>query len=903
VAGTGHQPRFAQLTYASADRAGYARGWQVQDTVGALTSTEQEFLTRRIVTRLTPAANVPAYLAADEVRGLPRRLVYAPAPDGAAAYWHTAPCGSDAQGRPGNVFVHVLLDRAAHRAGPSPARPSDLCRSPHWLRPFGRDDVATTTLDTVPEPPWEPAPGWAEVLAFLFRTPPPDVGVLCLLLDAVYAAMAGGPQVVFGARTEEAALCWIAAASHLMSPGTARRFHWSTSERLVERRSWPDGVHLVVVPYEDVAGARPLEGLVLLGEDERVRRIDRGRGPRVTRGGSSVAVTEWSAMAYEVSALPERAAMVLSRLDRVAAEAGDCDLDPAWPMAMVVATMPDEFPDAVPAARRVLETRSPRHLATDHPGLYAHVLALAGSRVGPTTEDAWNVLLRGAPTWAELAVLRDLYLLRALGDEDWLARRDVPGTHESVLTQEAPVAAAVRERAAELLRSLHRQSQEGGPVSGRVTVAAVVVRFTDIVRACRIDPEQDGGSPTRLNELWDWVANQVVLVPGPRESLLAVLGNRVGPDARTELARVLTRCLGGDRSRVGTRVPVTVLGLVGTRLPRPAELKRMQLNPLQRELAACLTLVDPDPWSLAWLVRVWDLLGPGADDDERDRLLRVGETARPGHLAVLLDHPQPAPVHDLVRRTLLQARPGAETDDLVDAVLGGDPAGAGPAGLRPVAELRRITDRGPETPEGRIQLLTLALRVLTEVTPAAVTPSVWRAMLAAHTAEMLRRSWDQRPETVDEQLPPAVTQALRVQAADPDGNESSARMLARYPDVPDAALVHAGLCLRWRGEDIPPGGNRLRRLGEIVVPDTDFPSIVNRAASLRHRDERLDENGRDDGLRRFRQELPSPERSRAWRLFATRGEDPDAACRAWWAEVTATGPEAATTDSAPWGGY
>lgn len=899
-----HQPRFAQLTYASTDQDGRARGWQVLDTTGDLTPCEQEFLTRQITTRFTPATEVPTYLAAEEARALPRRLVHAPGPDGATAYWHTTPCGSDAQGRPGNVFVHVLLDRTTHPAGPSPQRPSDLCGSPHWLRPFGQDEVAAAALEEVPEPPWEPAPGRAEVLSFLFGSASPDVGVFCLLLDAVYAAMSGGPRVVFGVRTEESGQHWIATVSHMMSPGAARRFYWSTSERLAERQSWPGEVHLVVVPYEDLTDCGPLEQLVLLSEDEQVRRADPGHGPRMTRNGSSVAVTTWSAMAYEMSALPERAAAVLSRLDDIAAVVGDVGLDPAWPMAMVLATMPETFADAMATTRRVLGTRSPQHLASKRE-LYTHVLELAGTEAGATTQDAWNAV-RQAPAGTWRAVLRDLYLLRALGDESWLARPGTPGTDEQLVpAQKPPVAEAVRERAAGLMRSLHRRIQDDADISCPAAVATVVVRFTDMLHNHRVDFEQAARGPTRLDDLWIWVIDRVVLVPKPRERLLEVLAGQLGPAARDRFARTLTQHLRTGKGRAGTRVPIMVQDLLGTRLPRPHELGPSRSPTLlQRELAACLTLVDPDPWSLAWLVHVWGLLDQGDDSNELARLVDTEETGRPAHLTVLLDHRRHTLILEFVRRTLLRAPPGADTGDLVAAVLR---AGTGrmPMRLHAVAELRQSADRDAGTPAGRVRLLTLIDEVLATLPPDSVTPSVWRAVLAAYTAEMLRRAWYQDPETADEQLPVPVAHALREQAAEPDGNEWSARTLARYPDVPNAALVHAALWLRLQTEDPAAGGNRLRRLATVVVTGHGALSIVDRAVALRHRAGQLDENGRDDGHRRFRQDLRSPERARTRRRFATGGEDIDTVCRTWWAQVTSAGSHAMTTTRpTPWrGGY
>ena len=136
--------RFAQLVFTAVDDGDGPGGWRARPAEG-LDPVEQRSLESAITTQLATARPIPAYPTPEEARALPRRLLYAPAAGG-TAYWHTAPAGLDATGRPGNVFVHVVLDRTPQE--PEPAfRPTDLWRSPRWLTPFGHPQV----LDAVRE--------------------------------------------------------------------------------------------------------------------------------------------------------------------------------------------------------------------------------------------------------------------------------------------------------------------------------------------------------------------------------------------------------------------------------------------------------------------------------------------------------------------------------------------------------------------------------------------------------------------------------------------------------------------------------------------------------------------------------------------------------------------------------
>ena len=172
-----------------------------------------------------------------------------------AAYWHTVPAGPDSTGRPGNVFAHAVLDRTAE-AEPR-HRPIQWWRSPRWLCPYGAAAVARAVL---PDEPPGPAAAVTKdsVVAFALDTSTWRLATLFGLLDAVAAALDGGPPVVLGVESTDAAAQWIGLVSFLMSPGTA-----ALSELLHLRSRRPAGAalqstqHLTAVPVVDLPGFRP----------------------------------------------------------------------------------------------------------------------------------------------------------------------------------------------------------------------------------------------------------------------------------------------------------------------------------------------------------------------------------------------------------------------------------------------------------------------------------------------------------------------------------------------------------------------------------------------------------------------------------------------------------------------
>src|ERR1700761_4988688 len=111
--------RFSQLAYTSFDRPGGAGGWQIKQSSADLSPEETQRLVSGVRTAFRPVEPLPDYPTPQQLEAFPRRLAYrrwARRDGGGSGYWHTAPAGADSTGRPGNVFAHVLLDRAPDTA-------------------------------------------------------------------------------------------------------------------------------------------------------------------------------------------------------------------------------------------------------------------------------------------------------------------------------------------------------------------------------------------------------------------------------------------------------------------------------------------------------------------------------------------------------------------------------------------------------------------------------------------------------------------------------------------------------------------------------------------------------------------------------------------------------------------
>lgn len=453
-------PRFGQLTYTSYDSPASARagggGWQVKEVGGGLNEPEQDLMRSGVATRFEPVEPPPPFPTPEDLEARPRRLSYVPVAGGAGCYWHTVAAGADASGRPGNVFAHVLLDRADDTET-GPVRPVELWRSRDWLVPYGADAVAHASL-----PEAAPSAGAVvdrtSVLGFLLDPGTWRIGVLSLLLDAVARAMAGGPAVVLGTDNPESAALWIGAISQFMSPGSARRFGWCTFDRLpAVEETVTRGANLVAVPLRDVEGLPALGGQVLIDEHETPDLGELGGEPHRTARGEAVAVTAWSVLAQTALVDATVAERTLAQQDSIACRAGDRGLSPMWPLAMAV-TLEPGLSDGHDEAAQVILEQSPETVV-DEPDLAAVPLAVVDAQFGHDTAAAWSalVLLLDDDTVAPavLVLAGRMFLFRMLGDRRWIRgstreqreRLDPAWSSHDLLAEADRVAAALRTRA------------------------------------------------------------------------------------------------------------------------------------------------------------------------------------------------------------------------------------------------------------------------------------------------------------------------------------------------------------------------------------------------------------------------------------------------------------------------
>lgn len=371
--------RYAQMLYSvSDDGSGVGGGWQVKDDIGGLTTDERDALIARVVTEFDVDPALPKFPTTDQIANRPARLAYGTLSPTAAGYWHTAAAGTDATGRPGNVMAHVVLDRDVRL--PSALRPIQLWRSPGWHRPYGAPEVLATTLTTDVLPVANPEITAAASVDFLIGSDIDRQGVFRVLLDAVYSAMSGGPKVVLVTSNPEHGPKWIAAVSFFMSPGSARRFSWSTFDRAAQAAiDLGRGVDVVVVPRESAPDLDQRDWVIIHEDDEpTVREL----GAAHTTKHAQIVVTPWSTLTEGVLGDDEATAIaLLARQDTIAAEVGDHDLSPLWPLAVAVLGS-DELAEFHDDARRAVADEAPVHLPLAGP--VSDLVADASEATAPT---------------------------------------------------------------------------------------------------------------------------------------------------------------------------------------------------------------------------------------------------------------------------------------------------------------------------------------------------------------------------------------------------------------------------------------------------------------------------------------------------------------------------------------
>jgi hypothetical protein len=675
----GPPPRFGQLTHTCFHAADGTGGWQVKEVTGGITGDEERLLeTRTAVCPPGVLSRLPPFLGLAEVDRLPRRLVYGPVDPsrpGPTAYWHAVPAGADSFGRPGNVFTHVLIDRAPDDAQP-PLRPGDLLRSAVWMRPFGAEQVLAATTASLPDPPWpDPVLDRTAVLAFLVEKALWRGGTLRGLLDAVHAAMEQkGPMVVLGVVDPADADRWVAAVGHLMSPGTSRRLYFCTVEHvggLVAARA--AGRHLVVVPATELRSVEPDDTVVLISDEDLidghpvVEFVDYdgdvdAEQVHTTAYGSRIRATPWSMIAVAVLRDTTLAAELLDRQDAIAAMVGDRDLGCAWPLALAIVergldnpggAVVDLLDDALPAARTIAQDAPP---GAAGPRLQQIVQRLREEALGRTAADAWTVLRGKLPPGLDVRTATATYLKRAVQDRRWLLRDggvplpDLFGVARQIgdlVVTEAHSALGVL-----ATEPLHADGSHD-PDS-----AAVALRLLDLVARMGLAAHLD---PARLGDVLDRVVRPVLLHPSAGPELV----ERVGPLTEATQARIvrpwLDRRLPQLPGRPGCRLAPLVLRWLFPQPPVPPPAASTP-PPTLVEAAAQASLVLPDRAAFRAVALIADLAGPPGPTTRA----ALGPGLPADAVLALLDRVEPRRLADVLGPTLLSAPAGPDLDALLE---------------------------------------------------------------------------------------------------------------------------------------------------------------------------------------------------------------------------------------------
>ncbi|KHO20319.1 hypothetical protein QQ44_27720 [Mycolicibacterium setense] len=634
--------RYGQLAYTSFDAVGTAGGWQVKETSGDLTATETQSLIAGVHTVFRQVGQVPDFPTPDQLEQGPRRLAYRHLGDG-AGYWHTFPAGSDSTGRPGNVFAHVLLDRAPDTH--PRYRAIQRWRSPHWLQPYGAAAVARAQL------PWAlPELGSAvtkdSVVAFALDTATWRLATLFALLDAVAAALAGGAPVVLGVQSPDSAAQWIGLVSFLMSPGTAAGLSFSTFDR-AEQLAPHSGQVLSAVPLEDLPSVEP--GMVVISESETVSLGELEGDPHRTAGGHRIEVTRWSVMAQVVLLDAASARRVLDDIDTLSGQVRDDGLHPAWPMAMAVAGHP-EFADAQVEAHEVIAAHSPSGalVGSEAAHIIADVLALV---VGVTTADAWRAV-HELSDGAGASYADATYYARAIADDAWM-------------TQTAPIPLAPRMFHGKPIPSALRKAIGPALERGRAQGPDRLLRVVDLLMRA-------GVADDRLQAA---LADGVV--PGLANPAVRRL---IGEPDRLSLATWLLRDGDAEGSAVGDDVLDWLAEAAA--VPEPDELAGAQpWDPVWTRAALRAmrsrrrgALHPGDPGAQLWWLRMTDpanfeAAAAASAWKPSDLLLAIGAEPLPGMAAV---------------RTLVGAADSAELHRLAGKVIddNGDGAAVACAAVR-----------------------------------------------------------------------------------------------------------------------------------------------------------------------------------------------------------------------------
>ena len=372
--------RWAQLTYASFDRAdGSPGGWQEKDIVGDPTDEERRTLRRYVMSQFSYHGTLPKFATPEQVAALPVRFAYhAPDNERPGIYAYAVNAGVDSTGRPGNVYSHILMDR-----NPDTMRPIDLWRSPSFARPANVDDILHTQIAETPQ---NMQAGNLHMITQVLQTQGYTEPILAAA-DALMNTQHKGTVVLVSDRQDWSAIV-IMAVQYLMSPSLARTVNWSVYERARDIRS---NMQIVAVPECDREDVQRMDHAYVICDGD----IPRIEGDQHVLGQSrAIPVTAFSTLIRACLAQPHELASrleALTNMDEWAPVQAHENVQPVWAFATLLAMEPGSLDQGVADLALDVATQSFPASARTIDKLFSRVSQGVVERVNGSS-DPWSVV-------------------------------------------------------------------------------------------------------------------------------------------------------------------------------------------------------------------------------------------------------------------------------------------------------------------------------------------------------------------------------------------------------------------------------------------------------------------------------------------------------------------------------
>lgn len=347
------------FTYAAFGASGgRPAGWRVGQCEG-MSHEDAEHLSNQVPSYLATETPVPRYAGEKELKELIHRGVWRSNPLNSSEnlFIHSTPAGTDASGRPSNVFTTVYVFDAGKDLGMHPAQ---MLGSASLLVPFNKEvnNRRVESFEIVANPSTTPRVAFDRLMSATRRSFTHIRDIVATVLDSLY----NGGRVIIGDDTDNA-WAWVALVNFAMDRVSAARYGFSTYEReyTIGTEAAP-GNGVYVMPREDLP--KVTAAISMIDAIDVIRGVSRGELNGATSVGDDadkdIPVTPLSVLFSGVVSSPQAADVLLEEPVRGGA--------PADKLVALVQRSADGSDDKVRLALAALHGQAEAQRAQPAPG-------------------------------------------------------------------------------------------------------------------------------------------------------------------------------------------------------------------------------------------------------------------------------------------------------------------------------------------------------------------------------------------------------------------------------------------------------------------------------------------------------------------------------------------------------